>query len=150
MNIILLNYLFLEDTMFNWKEEYSVGVKAIDNQHKELFNLGNMIYNKIKSNNKDKMEDVKLIIKRLHEYTIYHFEYEESLMEKYNYRDYFQHQNSHKDFIDALDNMEDLDMLINQDKALVDMLNFVLEWITKHILKEDMQYKEFFLNKITG
>ncbi|WP_027632306.1 bacteriohemerythrin [Clostridium hydrogeniformans] len=136
--------------MFNWKEEYSVGVKAIDNQHKELFNLGNMIYNKIKSNNKDKMEDVKLIIKRLHEYTIYHFEYEESLMEKYNYRDYFQHQNSHKDFIDALDNMEDLDMLINQDKALVDMLNFVLEWITKHILKEDMQYKEFFLNKITG
>lgn len=136
--------------MFNWKEEYSVGVKAIDDQHKELFNLGNMIYNKIKSNNKDKMEDVKLIIKRLHEYTIYHFEYEESLMEKYNYRDYFQHQNSHKDFIDALDNMEDLDMLINQDKALVDMLNFVLEWITKHILKEDMQYKEFFLNKITG
>ena len=136
--------------MFNWKEEYSVGVKAIDDQHKELFNLGNMIYNKIKSNNKDKMEDVKLIIKRLREYTIYHFEYEESLMEKYNYRDYFQHQNSHKDFIDALDNMEDLDMLINQDKALVDMLNFVLEWITKHILKEDMQYKEFFLNKITG
>ncbi|MEW8957251.1 bacteriohemerythrin [Clostridium sp.] len=134
--------------MFNWKEEYSVGVKSIDEQHKELFNLGNMIYTEIKSNNKYKMDNIKLIIKKLHEYTIYHFEYEESLMEKYNYYDYFNHQNNHKDFIESLYNMEELEMLIHQDKALVDMLNFILEWITKHILKEDMKYKELFLNKI--
>lgn len=30
--------------MLEWKEEYSIGVETIDQQHRQLFKIGNKIY----------------------------------------------------------------------------------------------------------
>ena len=67
--------------MFEWKENFSVNIKNIDDQHRELFRIGNSLYNIISI--KDGIDRYDEIMKELYEmkdYAIYHFDYEEKLM----------------------------------------------------------------------
>ena len=121
--------------MINWKEEYRIGIKLIDEQHKKLFELANKAFDLLKDDFYiDKYDDIIMILKELKNYAIYHFKSEEDYMESIKYRKILSHKVEHDDFIQKIEEV-DIDKIDeNQDKYILDLLEFIVNWIDKHIL----------------
>ncbi|MHB8124933.1 MAG: bacteriohemerythrin [Desulfitobacteriaceae bacterium] len=128
--------------MLQWKEEYSIGVELIDEQHKHLFKIGNKIYDLLENYfYKDKYDKIVGIINELSEYTRYHFKTEEDYMLQIKYPQYFKQKVEHDDFIQKIEEIDLGDLDENQDKYIRDILTFVFNWILEHILKKDKLIK---------
>ena len=79
-----------------WKEDLSVGLESIDNQHKELFRLINAFYNSLAANS-GKAAILQAIID-MEKYTVVHFSEEEAMMQKANYPYFAEHRKQHQGF----------------------------------------------------
>ncbi len=134
--------------MFQWKDSYSCKVRQIDEQHKQLFKLGEDL-NKIISNKdgEDRYDEIMNVLKELKEYTIYHFKFEEELLKIYDYPQLSMHKEEHRAFIEKIMELETEDIDSEQRKVTIDILIFIANWIEKHIVKVDMQYSEFLNEK---
>ncbi len=129
--------------MLEWKEEYSIGVKLIDEQHKHLFEIGNKVYDLLENYlYVDKYDRIIPIINELREYTKYHFDTEENYMLQIKYPKYFNQKVEHDDFIEKVEKVDLKDLDENQDKYIRDLLLFVFNWILEHILQKDKLIKE--------
>lgn len=130
---------------FKWRDSFSVNVTDIDNQHKRLFEIGSRVYDLASLNDDyDHYDEIMEILAELKDYTAYHFDYEEKLMAKYGYGDLESQQIEHSFFIKKLDRIGKKDIDGQQNETMIEMVNFVSNWISDHILKSDMSYKDFF------
>lgn len=124
--------------MLKWKDEYLIGVSEIDDQHEELFNIANKAYSVLKNNYSiDKYDKIIMIIEKLKEYAIYHFKSEEEYMISINYKKFLSHKIEHDEFIKKVSNVDLKKVDDDQDKYLLEILNFIVEWTSEHILKKD-------------
>ena len=120
------------------KEEYKIGVELIDEQHKKLFELADKAYLLLKDDfSLDKYDKIVHILEELKDYTIFHFKSEEEYMESINYKRLFTQKIEHEKFIKVLEDINYRDIDEKQDESLVKMLNFLNEWLTEHILRND-------------
>ncbi len=134
--------------MFKWKDNYSCNVEEIDNQHRRLFEIGNNIYELLLLDEKiDKYDDIQKGLMELKDYTIYHFDSEEKLMDKHGYENLENHKIEHIAFIKKIEEFCSKDIDEDQQEAVMDMLTFIANWIEKHILGTDHKYKDFFNEK---
>lgn len=130
--------------IINWKNEYSVGVAEIDNQHQKLLAMINRLIKEQKQ-----LTDPMTIAELLTEMTEYaeeHFRTEEFLMAEHDYELKSEHELQHHSFIQetrAFMNATDIGPNILSN-ALLDYLG---SWLVEHILETDMKYKNFFQNK---
>lgn len=95
------------------------------------------------------------LLAELRDYTELHFSEEEALMERIHYPELPSQKRAHAAFVDRLvnidlDEMEDLDD--NQQVYLLDLIQFLLNWLANHILACDKKLvnicaKIIFLNK---
>ncbi|QGU00008.1 Hemerythrin domain protein [Candidatus Syntrophocurvum alkaliphilum] len=124
--------------MIKWKKEYELGINQIDEQHKKLFEIAGRAYAVLKDEFRiDKYDDIANILEELKNYTIYHFETEENLMKEIGYKKFLSHKVSHDDFIEKINNI-DLEAVDDaQDQYLLEVLDFIIDWIDKHILGAD-------------
>lgn len=130
--------------MFNWKADYALGNGPIDDQHQRLFELGSQIHEMLKlKRSEDKYDDLMGLIKELSDYTVYHFEFEEGMMEAAGYPDLEKHQREHHAFIDKLEELSNQDLETFQNKVAFEMLGFLANWIERHILDTDCNYKGY-------
>lgn len=128
--------------IFKWKDNFSIGIEEIDRQHKRLFEIGGEIYNlAILKDGQDHYDEIIALLNSLKDYTVYHFGFEESLMEKYNYDDIDKHKQQHDKFIEKLVEIEAQDIDARQKKVILDILDFIVNWISSHILGTDFKYK---------
>ena len=124
-----------------WSEQYSVGIPEIDEQHKTLFDLVNMIHAAI-LDHKGTAACVD-VLNELVDYTRSHFGLEESLMRIGKYPGYADHCALHQELIDEVETLMEK---IHSGKAAIsfELLHFLRVWLTKHILGEDKKYGDFF------
>lgn len=126
-----------------WNETLSVGVKVFDKEHQQLVALINKLNNALTAGGAKKtMED---ILQSLVNYTKIHFKHEEDYMKLYDYPDY----NSHKKEHDALtEQVLDFSERYRMGKVTfsLELMNFLKDWLTNHILVSDKKYKDFFLS----
>lgn len=124
--------------MYEMKDEYKIGVEHIDEQHKKLFELADKAYMLLKDEfTIDKYDRIVEILNELKEYTIFHFKSEEEYMESINYKRMFTQKIEHDRFIKSLEEIDLTHVDQNQDESLVKMLEFLNQWLTEHILKND-------------
>lgn len=124
--------------MYEMKEEYLVGVEMIDKQHEELFNIANEAYLLVKDEFvADKFDDIVAIIKRLKEYTIQHFRDEEAYMLSIRHKKLFSQKAEHEEFIEKINEIDFENMDRNQTQTLLDILEFLNDWLVHHILEKD-------------
>ncbi|AQR93459.1 bacteriohemerythrin [Clostridium saccharoperbutylacetonicum] len=124
--------------MYEMKEEYKIGVEHLDEQHKKLFELADKAYMLLKDDfTIDKYDKIIEIITELKEYTIFHFKSEEEYMESINYKRMFTQKIEHDKFIKELEAIDLNHIDQNQDESLLKILDFLNEWLTEHILKND-------------
>lgn len=132
--------------MFEWKQDYSVGIEKIDDQHKHLIGIGAELMDLIKHHSSDDLyDDVADAIGRMKEYTVYHFETEERMMEEAGYPGFDEHRAEHSRFIDQLDGVDLNELDENQAEFIMDILKFISKWIFKHIIGSDFGYREALL-----
>lgn len=131
---------------FVWKDEFSINIREIDNQHKRLFEIGRKITDLVLSNNSNlDTKEVVLIFNELKAYTKYHFKYEEEHMLKSDYPFYETHKNQHEMLIKRILDIESSSSGNMTNETLMVLIDFVFEWIIHHILKSDIKYKEYII-----
>ena len=78
--------------MIEWNEGLSLGVKAIDNDHKKLLDIINKLTLAI--NNDESYKYIESVFDDLEKYALEHFTREEQLLRKCNCKDVEDHINS--------------------------------------------------------
>lgn len=126
-------------SMFEMKDEYLTGIEIIDDEHRELFRITNSAYDVLKNDFlPDKFDHIVKILEELKEYTIKHFADEEAYMEQIQYKRRFSQVIDHAKFIEKIDSL-DLDHLDrNQTEGLVQILDFLSDWLVHHIVEKDV------------
>jgi hemerythrin-like metal-binding protein len=128
-----------------WTEEYSVGVREIDDHHRQLFSLlNNNLKSVIENNRNSRM--IVADLEKLQKYAVTHFKAEEDLFLKINYPDAAAHIHEHEEFRKEL---KKLDALVNgtDDLARLKLLLFLSTWFTKHIMTVDKKYIPYLTEK---
>lgn len=130
---------------FKWKDEFNLNIEEIDNQHKKLMEIGRRAYDiAIIDDGYDRYDEIMEIIDELLEYTKYHFEYEEKMLKEYNYIHVHDQEEEHSFYIYKIKDIasrEDIDE--NQRKVVLEVIDFLSEWISKHIMIADREYAVF-------
>lgn len=122
-----------------WQEEYSVGVKELDEQHQSLLNIINKVITELENQyNKEKFfANLDILI----HYAYTHFATEESYLKRAQYPDLQCHIKEHIAFI-----MKTLSLALiveekeDNQKVLLKHLN---EWFSTHVLGLDRKYIPF-------
>ncbi len=133
---------------FKWKDEYSTGIGSIDNQHKQLLEIGARIFDLAETDNGyDRYDEIMEVLGELKNYTEYHFGYEEKLMESYGYERFENQKFQHFFVIKKIEKFLKNDIDEKQKETILGLAEFISDWIINHILKEDMMYRDFFLSR---
>jgi hemerythrin-like metal-binding protein len=131
-------------SLISWNENYSVKIKDIDDQHKKLIDLINELHYAMKSGRGK--EVVGKILLELVKYTEQHFSFEEKLFTKYNYPEGRTHSKTHQDLIDQLNEfISKYDS--GQNTLSIELMNFLRDWLTNHIMGTDKKYISFLNSK---
>ncbi|WP_456067827.1 bacteriohemerythrin [Eshraghiella crossota] len=128
--------------MYEMKPEYYIGIEMIDEEHKQLFKYADEAYELLNDEfTPDKYDKIEAILVKLRDYTEKHFTDEENYMESINYKKLFTQKIQHQEFISKLDEFIDLHKseTEDQDKQIMDILEYLTEWLVNHILYVDGQ-----------
>ena len=128
--------------MYEMKPEFLTGIELIDNEHRQLFDYANQIYELLHAEFvPDKYDNIVDILGKLRDYTKKHFADEEAYMESIQYKKIFTQKVQHQAFIDELDklDLDEISELENQDETIGNLLSFVTDWLIHHILEVDTQ-----------
>ena len=127
-----------------WSDELSVGIQEIDEQHKYLVGLVNELNEALIT--RGGTDAVRETFDRLIEYTRTHFVVEESLMRILGYPDYENHKHSHEQLLGqvlAFKERFETEHRVHRRE----LMEFLKQWLTQHIMKEDVLYSEHFLRR---
>jgi hemerythrin len=123
--------------MFEWSNNYSVGINSIDAQHQNLFAMGRELHTAM-SNGQGKASLAK-ILDRLVQYTNAHFAHEERLMRLADYPDLAAHVAEHGALTrKVLQFQKDFDA--GRVAMSIQLLQFLKEWLSHHIKESDRKY----------
>ncbi|TRZ63996.1 MAG: hypothetical protein D4Q79_02490 [Spirochaetia bacterium] len=130
---------------FIWKEEYSVGIKEIDEQHKHFFEIANGTLDLTTKENLTKEETIKGL-QELGDYAFYHLSTEEGYFDKFKYQDAPLHINAHNKYREAVNEyfarIDDENTDIK--KLAEEMASYSGNWLLAHIVVVDKRYTKFF------
>jgi len=128
----------VSNIMMQWKNEYSIGIKLLDEQHKHIFELLNNTYELLKNDScLDKYSKIDQTIEDLYQYAKYHFKYEEAYMLQINYQNYSDQKIEHEDFIKKVDSLNLYKKDEDPDVYIMKVFLFISDWIINHILYKD-------------
>ncbi|MDR1555282.1 MAG: bacteriohemerythrin [Campylobacteraceae bacterium] len=126
---------------WNWDSSYELGIDVIDRQHKRIVRYINDLHDVLKTNDKDKIAST---IEGITDYTVSHFAYEESLMERANYPLLEENKQIHESFIKTVEKYK---WSFREGRDIAGQLMAELQiWLTYHILNEDKDYAQSIIN----
>jgi methyl-accepting chemotaxis protein len=129
--------------LFVWDQKYDVGIEEINRQHKVLIKIINEIYHLQQNDRSGQM--IRRVLEGMIDYTVNHFGYEEYLMQKYGYPDFDDHVASHKKLIGQVSSF--VTRLDRGEDVADELLEFLNQWLGKHIMGTDMKYGPFLNDK---
>lgn len=118
-----------------WRESLNTNIKVIDEQHRRIVTYINTLI--------DSRHDPSIIgqvIDDLVDYTVSHFSYEETMMERAGYQFLEPHKRVHRLFIRRVDTF--LERAKNGEDVTDELINVLKNWLINHIKNEDADYVE--------
>ena len=127
-----------------WKDDYSVGIDSIDQQHKKLLNLINQLQTAVDYSTGEQFE--REALDELVDYTKTHFTYEEGLMKDNDYPDFEPHKAQHeKMFAKVEEVLAEYEQ--DQDTAMANAAEYLKDWLINHINGTDKEYSSYLIGK---
>jgi hemerythrin len=127
-----------------WHSSYSVGIPLIDEQHKELINLTNKLYESCVEGRESSKVIFMRTIRGAVDYIGYHFSTEEMVMTRINYPDYANHKKEHTEFVrEVLKEVEDF----KTGKKFTPnaFVRYLKDWVLAHIAVSDKRLGEYLI-----
>jgi hemerythrin-like metal-binding protein len=132
------------DSNVRWSPEYAVDVALFDEHHKRLFALVDQLFQALKAGTA--RNELLGILDELAEYTQYHFTAEEKAMRHFGYPGCELQERSHAELLSRVQELR-RDMASGKSMVAVDVMEFLRDWLTRHIKGCDKLYAEFFRDK---
>jgi hemerythrin len=117
-----------------WKDDYSVGIPAVDHEHKELIGLVNQLHQALTSEKPD--IEVSEIFGDLFRTISSHFALEERFMRQHGYDQTARHKADHERLLDELRDIMD-DHRDRQDPSTGRLIASVEIWFATHFKTHD-------------
>ena len=119
-----------------WDESLSVEVDEIDEDHRKLVDLFNMLSHSVAEG--DAEDYIEAVLDELISCTVWHFKHEERLMLLYKYEGLEEHKNEHDALIDSV---KELQQKFHKENKLFtnENIEYLEDWLTEHILGQDMK-----------
>lgn len=127
--------------LITWQDSFSVGVELIDSDHKLLVSLINQLNDAAQGG--QGRDVVGSVLNVLVEYTESHFTREEMLMAKGGYPDLDAHKGEHRALTERVREMVGRYRTDTTGAAEAEVLAFLKDWLTNHILGVDMHYRPY-------
>ena len=124
--------------LFVWQDIYSVGVEAIDNQHKRLFEIANRFHAAYELG--AGRPALAAIFKELVDYTVTHFADEERMLLACGYPDYDRHKANHEKLVGLVLGYQRR-MEGSEPGVEPQAMNFIKTWLNGHVLGMDRNYR---------
>ena len=125
-----------------WRESLSIGVEAIDDQHKELLQQFDSLLSACKEGKA--IGELDGLLDFLSRYVITHFNDEEAIQRRHRYPEYEDHKKEHEAFIVRV---KTLQKEISEDRVAVHHVmetnSMLLKWLTNHISVVDKRLGNF-------
>jgi hemerythrin-like metal-binding protein len=119
-----------------WSEILSVGVGEIDEDHRKLVNVFNVLNHSVREG--ESAEYLAATLEELINCTVWHFSHEERLMLKYRYAEIDEHKAEHRELIKSAKDLQQ--KLLQAEKPVADEeIEFLERWLTEHILTADLR-----------
>ena len=122
--------------VIKWDDSCRVGVKELDEQHKNLFAICNRLIHLVTENREEEIGHET--IEELIDYTEKHFRREEELMTKAGYPASEEHREEHKQMMNDVLLFKSNYLARNLDQSAVSQ--FLIEWILHHVKGVDRDY----------
>jgi hemerythrin-like metal-binding protein len=118
----------------NWEPRYQVGVALIDEQHRQLFDQINVLYDAMQAG-RGKGE-IEKTVAFLVQYTVDHFKAEEDLMLRSGYPGYQEHKAIHEDLTRQV---LELQARLEKGSQMLSLavMHFLRDWLSHHIADVD-------------
>lgn len=119
-----------------WDKTLSVDVNEIDEDHRRLVELFNILNHSVSDG--DGSDYVEAVLEELISCTVWHFRHEERLMLKHGYGDLKEHKAEHEELIESARELQQLYLQGGRELSR-DEIAFLEHWLTEHILVADMK-----------
>ncbi len=130
--------------LLEWSDALKVNVAVIDRQHQRLVQMINDLNDAMK---KGKGKDILgKILEEMVRYAMTHFSTEETYFDRYQYPEASKHRAEHAAFVDKVKQFKS-DYEHNRVGLSIEILNFLSDWLVKHIQGSDKRYGLFFNQK---
>ncbi|MTJ80999.1 MAG: bacteriohemerythrin [Telmatospirillum sp.] len=124
--------------LMTWNNAMSVGVAVIDEDHKKLVSLVNELYDAIQGGHgKDALGK---ILDGLVSYTVMHFAREEKFFQETGYPDAAAHKKEHADLTRQVLDVQSKYKSGATSTLSLEVMNFLKNWLVKHIQGSDKKY----------
>jgi hemerythrin len=128
--------------LLHWKDHYSVGIEAVDHEHKELIDLINRLHDELME--KGAVLSVEAFFGDLFKGISAHFALEERFMREQRYDQLAQHKADHERLLDEIRDM--MDEVTTDEKIDATQLSSRLDaWFSRHFETHDAR-----LHKVLG
>lgn len=127
--------------IIRWDESFLTGITEFDQHHEHLVDLLNRTYDMLIID--EPAENTGRVVNDLRAYAGYHFVAEEQWMLEQGYPDREEHCKQHHFFCREVDKFQK-DLAEGKDMVGVEVLSFLVEWLSNHILKVDTLYRDFY------
>lgn len=136
-----------EIKIWEWRNELSVGVSVIDEDHKKLLGLLNELEYVNNADATSKKAAIESVISELMDYTDYHFKREEVLMQACGYPGLMSHKQTHE-ILQAqtknhLENYKRDSLAFDSNVFCI----FLRNWLLEHIAVMDKDYESWMRDK---
>lgn len=119
--------------LLEWKDKYSVGIEAVDHEHRELIELINRLHEEATA--RGSKEAIEAFFGDLLKNISMHFALEERFMREHRYDQMSQHKTEHERLLDDL--REIMDGYIGMPSAAAELGRRLDNWFSRHFETHD-------------
>lgn len=116
-------------TLLTWKPEYSVGIEAVDFEHREMIELLNALYEEM--NDRNNPDSIEQFLGDIHATISAHFALEERVMRRSDYAEYEAHKDDHEELLDQIRDLMDA-FSLEPDSGLTLLKESLSGWFENH------------------
>ena len=125
--------------LMTWTEKMSVGVRVLDDDHKNLVAMVNELYDSMQAGHS--REALGGILDRLVSYTKMHFSREETFFAQTKYPAADGHKQEHADLTKQVLEVQRKYAAGTNAALSIDVLQFLKNWLVRHIQGSDQKYR---------
>ncbi|MEO5351693.1 MAG: bacteriohemerythrin [Magnetococcus sp. XQGC-1] len=129
-----------EQPFMAWNSALDTGLQDVDSDHRKLVDMLNQLHRAMKKG--ESKESMQEILKKLAEYTVFHFRREEEYFAKTGYPETAAHQAEHKKLVamavDFVQRFGEGDFAI-----VIDLMTALKGWLVGHIQGADIAYAPY-------